>query len=163
MSATTTARGRNGATSSALPSSTKPVLASRGKPPPPAELLWWRVSRPVISAEQGAPPSGYEGGGFEVCFVRRILYQGKECLQVHHRAGNWTGKPTVSRPHPSSSHPVARSPSGKAKVCKTFIGGSIPPRASKIFSQERDTTPSQRGKCHEQDSFGSARSQSKVQ
>ena len=23
-----------------------------------------------------------------------------------------------------------RSPSGKAKVCKTFIGGSIPPRAS---------------------------------
>jgi hypothetical protein len=29
-------------------------------------------------------------------------------------------------------HP-ARSPSGKAKVCKTFIGGSIPPRAS-IFS-----------------------------
>jgi hypothetical protein len=25
---------------------------------------------------------------------------------------------------------VARSPSGKAKVCKTFIGGSIPPRAS---------------------------------
>jgi hypothetical protein len=24
----------------------------------------------------------------------------------------------------------ARSPSGKAKVCKTFIGGSIPPRAS---------------------------------
>jgi hypothetical protein len=25
----------------------------------------------------------------------------------------------------------ARSPSGKAKVCKTFIGGSIPPRASK--------------------------------
>jgi thiol-disulfide isomerase/thioredoxin len=28
----------------------------------------------------------------------------------------------------------ARSPSGKAKVCKTFIGGSIPPRASKIFA-----------------------------
>jgi hypothetical protein len=27
---------------------------------------------------------------------------------------------------------AARSPSGKAKVCKTFIGGSIPPRASKI-------------------------------
>ena len=27
--------------------------------------------------------------------------------------------------------PEARSPSGKAKVCKTFIGGSIPPRASK--------------------------------
>ncbi len=26
----------------------------------------------------------------------------------------------------------ARSPSGKAKVCKTFIGGSIPPRASKM-------------------------------
>ena len=26
----------------------------------------------------------------------------------------------------------ARSPSGKAKVCKTFIGGSIPPRASKV-------------------------------
>ena len=26
----------------------------------------------------------------------------------------------------------ARSPSGKAKVCKTFIGGSIPPRASKF-------------------------------
>jgi hypothetical protein len=26
----------------------------------------------------------------------------------------------------------ARSPSGKAKVCKTFIGGSIPPRASKL-------------------------------
>ena len=30
-------------------------------------------------------------------------------------------------------YPVARSPSGKAKVCKTFIGGSIPLRASKIF------------------------------
>jgi hypothetical protein len=29
-------------------------------------------------------------------------------------------------------HP-ARSPSGKAKVCKTFIGGSIPPRASILF------------------------------
>ena len=28
---------------------------------------------------------------------------------------------------------VARSPSGKAKVCKTFIGGSIPPRASSFF------------------------------
>ena len=28
--------------------------------------------------------------------------------------------------------PGARSPSGKAKVCKTFIGGSIPPRASKF-------------------------------
>ena len=28
----------------------------------------------------------------------------------------------------------ARSPSGKAKVCKTFIGGSIPPRASKAAS-----------------------------
>jgi hypothetical protein len=27
----------------------------------------------------------------------------------------------------------ARSPSGKAKVCKTFIGGSIPPRASNFF------------------------------
>ena len=27
---------------------------------------------------------------------------------------------------------VARSPSGKAKVCKTFIVGSIPSRASKI-------------------------------
>jgi hypothetical protein len=25
---------------------------------------------------------------------------------------------------------MARWPSGKAKVCKTFIGGSIPPRAS---------------------------------
>jgi hypothetical protein len=30
-------------------------------------------------------------------------------------------------------HP-ARSPSGKAKVCKTFIGGSIPPRASILTS-----------------------------
>jgi hypothetical protein len=29
---------------------------------------------------------------------------------------------------------AARSPSGKAKVCKTFIGGSIPPRASNFFS-----------------------------
>ena len=29
--------------------------------------------------------------------------------------------------------PEARSPSGKAKVCKTFIGGSIPPRASKVM------------------------------
>jgi hypothetical protein len=28
--------------------------------------------------------------------------------------------------------PEARSPSGKAKVCKTFIGGSIPPRASRF-------------------------------
>jgi hypothetical protein len=34
----------------------------------------------------------------------------------------------------SSTHlSGARSPSGKAKVCKTFIGGSIPPRASKVF------------------------------
>jgi hypothetical protein len=33
----------------------------------------------------------------------------------------------------NSSHPKARSPSGKAMVCKTIIGGSIPPRASKIF------------------------------
>jgi hypothetical protein len=31
----------------------------------------------------------------------------------------------------------ARSPSGKAKVCKTFIGGSIPPRASNVFGLER--------------------------
>ena len=30
--------------------------------------------------------------------------------------------------------PEARSPSGKAKVCKTFIGGSIPPRASNFPS-----------------------------
>jgi hypothetical protein len=29
--------------------------------------------------------------------------------------------------------PVARWPSGKAKVCKTLIGGSIPLRASRIF------------------------------
>ena len=29
----------------------------------------------------------------------------------------------------------ARSPSGKAKVCKTFIGGSIPPRASKFAAE----------------------------
>ncbi len=28
---------------------------------------------------------------------------------------------------------MARSPSGKAKVCKTFIGGSIPPRASNSY------------------------------
>jgi hypothetical protein len=28
----------------------------------------------------------------------------------------------------------ARSPSGKAEVCKTSIGGSIPPRASNIRS-----------------------------
>ena len=27
---------------------------------------------------------------------------------------------------------TARSPSGKAKVCKTFIEGSIPSRASKL-------------------------------
>src|SRR5580693_4115182 len=32
----------------------------------------------------------------------------------------------------------ARSPSGKAKVCKTFIGGSIPPRAS--ISSPRQTS-----------------------
>src|SRR6266404_1011910 len=102
-------------------------------------------------------------GGLKFVFVRRLFRRGKKSLQVQHRAGNWTEKPTVSRPHPSSSHSVARSPSGKAKVCKTFIGGSIPPRASKIFSQDRSTTRSQRGKCHEQDSFGSARSQSKVQ
>ena len=31
---------------------------------------------------------------------------------------------------------TARSPSGKAKVCKTFIGGSIPPRASNSISLE---------------------------
>ena len=30
----------------------------------------------------------------------------------------------------------ARSPSGKAKVCKTFIGGSIPPRASNLFLKQ---------------------------
>jgi hypothetical protein len=30
------------------------------------------------------------------------------------------------------SYPGARSPSGKAWVCKTHIGGSIPPRASKL-------------------------------
>jgi hypothetical protein len=29
----------------------------------------------------------------------------------------------------------ARSPSGKAEVCKTSIGGSIPPRASSICSR----------------------------
>ena len=34
---------------------------------------------------------------------------------------------------------LARSPSGKAKVCKTFIGGSIPPRASRFAaSLDRD-------------------------
>jgi hypothetical protein len=32
--------------------------------------------------------------------------------------------------------PEARSPSGKAKVCKTFIGGSIPPRASRHNQQK---------------------------
>ena len=31
--------------------------------------------------------------------------------------------------------PRARSPSGKAEVCKTSIGGSIPPRASKNSGQ----------------------------
>lgn len=33
---------------------------------------------------------------------------------------------------------VARSPSGKAKVCKTFIGGSIPPRASKTLVHQSE-------------------------
>jgi hypothetical protein len=43
--------------------------------------------------------------------------------------------------------PEARSPSGKAKVCKTFIGGSIPPRASKqsvldnVFSPAKPDIP----------------------
>jgi hypothetical protein len=32
----------------------------------------------------------------------------------------------------------ARSPSGKAKVCKTFIGGSIPPRASNFSSLRKN-------------------------
>src|SRR6516164_7919562 len=32
---------------------------------------------------------------------------------------------------------TARSPSGKAKVCKTFIGGSSPPRASNSFDPFR--------------------------
>jgi thiol-disulfide isomerase/thioredoxin len=36
------------------------------------------------------------------------------------------------------SDPKARSPSGKAKVCKTFIGGSIPPRASKVLRPVTD-------------------------
>jgi hypothetical protein len=35
----------------------------------------------------------------------------------------------------------ARSPSGKAKVCKTFIGGSIPPRASNFFTVTPETKP----------------------
>src|SRR5712692_7859738 len=35
----------------------------------------------------------------------------------------------------------ARSPSGKAKVCKTFIGGSIPPRASKAAVFSADSIP----------------------
>jgi hypothetical protein len=33
---------------------------------------------------------------------------------------------------------VAQSPSGKAKVCKTFIGGSIPPCASKLTPLQPD-------------------------
>jgi hypothetical protein len=37
---------------------------------------------------------------------------------------------------------LARSPSGKAKVCKTFIGGSIPPRASKIENKRGFTQSS---------------------
>jgi hypothetical protein len=32
----------------------------------------------------------------------------------------------------------ARSPSGKAEVCKTSIGGSIPPRASNVFNKFPD-------------------------
>src|SRR6267142_1428237 len=71
--------------------------------------------------------------------------------------------PRAASPVRTSLRSVARSPSGKAKVCKTFIGGSIPPRDSKIFSQDRGIAQSQRGKHHEQDSFGSARSQPKVQ
>src|SRR5713226_716701 len=141
MSATTTARGPNGATSSALPSSTKHVPASRSKPPQPANLVFVVAG---LLDPLSQPSSGIS-------------------LQVQHRAGNWKGRPIVSRLHPSSCHSVARSPSGKAKVCKTFIGGSIPPRASKIYSQDRGTTQTQRGKCHEQDSFGSARSQPRVQ
>src|SRR5258708_23618152 len=35
----------------------------------------------------------------------------------------------------------ARSPSGKAKVCKTCIGGSIPPRASKAAVFPADSIP----------------------
>ena len=94
--------------------------------------------------DPSSPPSGrvplprvMRVGVLKFVFVRRILYQSKKSLQVQHRARNWTGRPTVSRPHPSSSHPVARSPSGKAKVCKTFIGGSIPPRASNLRSSFR--------------------------
>jgi hypothetical protein len=40
--------------------------------------------------------------------------------------------------HPFIDSYGARSPSGKAKVCKTFIGGSIPPRASN-FPQLMET------------------------
>jgi hypothetical protein len=39
----------------------------------------------------------------------------------------------VRLPVDGSFRTGARSPSGKAKVCKTFIGGSIPPRASNFF------------------------------
>jgi hypothetical protein len=35
----------------------------------------------------------------------------------------------------------ARSPSGKARACKAFIGGSIPPRASNIFEGEYGFEP----------------------
>ncbi len=44
--------------------------------------------------------------------------------------GNLIGSPIVNE---TALCTEARSPSGKAKVCKTFIGGSIPPRASNIF------------------------------
>src|SRR6266850_680877 len=43
-------------------------------------------------------------GVLKFVFVRRLFRRGKKSLQVQHRAGNWTGRPTVSRPHPSSSH-----------------------------------------------------------
>ena len=42
------------------------------------------------------------------------------------RAWKWNGNRLTSL----LFNTLARSPSGKAKVCKTFIGGSIPPRAS---------------------------------
>jgi hypothetical protein len=69
-------------------------------------------------------------------FTRKDFSVGQTSLQVQCRAENWTGKSLHSlraSPLQLSFRPKARSPSGKAMVCKTIIGGSIPPRASNIF------------------------------
>ena len=89
--------------------------------------------------------SKYELDRQRDCFFATVLF-------VLRASMFWRGKASRLSKHsldkPDMTHPPesstagglfafygARSPSGKAKVCKTFIGGSIPPRASKILSK----------------------------